>query len=121
MCYSQHERNVGARNDRQPFRIHFRRKVVLKRGDGHEPGAASTGAGQFRPHDMSSYTATMHVGVLNRHSAEGDDEFCAALDRIPGDALAVDRVIRPQYMRDNDRCRAGTVGVDGSHVTAEHV
>src|SRR4051794_37908398 len=63
----------------------------------------------------------MHVGVLDRHSAEGNDQFAAPLDGIPGDALAFEMIVWPQDMRDDDHRSTGTVGIDGSHIPAQQV
>jgi hypothetical protein len=70
---------------------------------------------------MRADAAAMHVGVLDRHSTEGDDQFGAALDGIPGNALAVEMVVWSQDMRDDDHRRTGAVGVDGSHVATQQV
>ncbi|MHC2301797.1 hypothetical protein ACVJBD_006063 [Rhizobium mongolense] len=63
----------------------------------------------------------MDIGILDRHAAEGNDQLAAAFDRVPGDALSVEAVVRTEHMRNDDHRRARTVGIERSDISAEHV
>ncbi|MBB2706949.1 UNVERIFIED_ORG: hypothetical protein GGE63_005091 [Rhizobium esperanzae] len=117
----EHERDIGSGDDRQPFSLQIGGEIILEGAYEDKTGAAGTGTTQRGTYDVPADTAAVDIGVLDRHAAEGNDQLAAALDRLPGDALSVEAIVRTEHMRNDDHRRARTVGIDRSDISAKHV
>ncbi|MNU67043.1 hypothetical protein D3C71_563740 [compost metagenome] len=121
MSKPEHHRHVRTGNNGKPLGIQITRKIVCQRADEYEMRTASARAGQFLPYGMRADPSTVDIGVLDRHSTEGEHQLAAAFDRVPGHALAVEAVIRSKHMGDYDHGSAGTIRVDGPDISAKDV
>jgi len=119
--HAQHQRYIGARADRVPDRLDFRRQIVAQRADQVEFRALPPGGAQPGKRDVLAGPAAADIVVLQRHAAKGEYEGAVRDQLVPADIIAGHGVLRADDMRQDHRRGARTVAVDRADIAARHV
>ncbi len=116
----QHQRDVGARRQRQPLRVDVVGEIRAQGADQHEPGAAGTGRAHRAAFDVPADAAGADRRVLQRHAAEREHRVRVRGHLVPADRVAGDGVEPAQDPREDHLGGAAGVGVDRARVAAGH-
>ncbi len=77
---TQHQGDIGARHDRQPFRLEELGEVVAQGAHEHELGATRLGPDEVVPEGMPARAARAHHRVLEGDPAEAEEKLGVPLD-----------------------------------------
>ena len=121
MRQSEHQRDIGAGEDRMPDRLDRSRQIVAERADQVKFGTTSPRVDQMVARDMLARAAAADIVVLQRHAAKGEDERALFCQLGPADVVAGDRGLRADNVRQDHRPRAGAIRVDRADIAAGEV
>ena len=117
----EHDRDVGIRARRQPFRAEKVRHVVAQGTDIDEGHSGFARLAHGAALDVAGDAAVVDLAVLERHSAEADHELGVLDDRGPARVLALDPGEAPHDVRHDVLGRGEAVGIDGTGEAADEV